>query len=121
MIGLVDYAVQASTSTTLLVPNIEIMKLATYYKVEENQFCRLIGLDETDLTPYDKIYFFCEDSSSFLITSACFLFVVLRALTACFKPLISARISSSSFFDINIFASYISQSIKDEFPPSSVL
>ena len=60
MIGLVDFDLQQSTSKTLLIPNLEIMKLATYYKLEENQFCRLIKLDETDLTGYDKIYFFSE-------------------------------------------------------------
>lgn len=60
MIGLVDYSLQTSTSTQLLVPNLEIMKIATYYRLEENQFCRLVGLDETELTSYDKIYFFSE-------------------------------------------------------------
>lgn len=62
MIGLVDYDLQLSTSTQLLVPNLEIMKLATYYKLEENTFCRLINLNETELTGYDKIYFFSETS-----------------------------------------------------------
>ena len=60
MIGLVDPTLQASTSKTLLIPNLEIMKLATYYRTEENQFCRLIGLEETELSSYDKIYFFSE-------------------------------------------------------------
>lgn len=36
------------------------MKLATYYKVEENKFCRLISLDEQNLDPYEKIYIFSE-------------------------------------------------------------
>lgn len=60
MIGLVDYDFYSSTSTTALVPNIEIMKLATYYKGDKNIFCRLIDLDETELSSYDKIYFFSE-------------------------------------------------------------
>ena len=46
MIGLVDFDLQTSTSTSLLIPNLEIMKLATYYKKEENTFCRLIGLNK---------------------------------------------------------------------------
>ena len=36
------------------------MKLATYYQQEENKFCRLINLDETELTSYEKIYIFSE-------------------------------------------------------------
>jgi len=44
MIGLVDFDFYSSTSTTKLIPNIEIMKLATYYKTEKNLFCRLIDL-----------------------------------------------------------------------------
>ena len=39
------------------------MKLATYYKLEEKQFCRLMSLDETELTAYDKIYFFSEQEN----------------------------------------------------------
>ena len=62
MIGLVDYDLQVSTSTQILIPNLEIMKLATYYKIEENTFCRLIDLDETELEAYNKIYFFSETS-----------------------------------------------------------
>lgn len=60
MIGLVDYDFYSSTSITRLVPNIEILKLATYYRTEKNIFCRLIDLDETELTGYDQIYFFSE-------------------------------------------------------------
>lgn len=63
MIGLVDLDLQQSTSKTLLVPNLEIMKLATYYRVEENQFCRLINLNEQELSSYDKIYFFSEEET----------------------------------------------------------
>lgn len=60
MIGLVDLDLQQSTSVNLCPPNIEIMKLATYYKTELNTFCRLINLHETELTSYDKIYVFSE-------------------------------------------------------------
>ena len=62
MIGLVDYDFQISTSTSLLIPNIEIMKLATYYRLEENTFCRLISLEEKELDSYEKIYFFSESA-----------------------------------------------------------
>lgn len=60
MIGLVDYDFQSAPSTHLRPPNVEIMKLATYYRAEENIFCRIIGLEETELVGYDKIYFFSE-------------------------------------------------------------
>jgi len=40
------------------------MKLATYYKNEENHFCRLVSLEETDLSMYDKIYIFSEAEST---------------------------------------------------------
>ncbi len=60
MIGLLDIDWELSTSTTFLFPNIEIMKLASYYKIEENQFCRLLTFDSTDLDGYDKIYVFSE-------------------------------------------------------------
>ena len=60
MIGLLDYDYASSKKINLLIPNLEIMKLATYYKTEENQFCRLLSLDETDLSNYEKIYFFSE-------------------------------------------------------------
>ena len=70
MIGLVDYDFYSSTSTTKLIPNIEIMKLATYYRNEKNIFCRLIGLDETELTSYDKIYFFSESEKPIIIPDA---------------------------------------------------
>ena len=60
MIGLIDYDLYTCTSTNLAPPNIEIMKLATYYQTEENKYCRLLHLDETELTGYDKIYLFSE-------------------------------------------------------------
>lgn len=60
MIGLLDYDWCVSTNTSVLVPNIEIMKLATYYKIEKNEFCRLLTLEDQELSSYDKIYFFSE-------------------------------------------------------------
>ena len=67
MIGLVDYDLYSSASTTQLIPNLEIMKLASYYKVEKNTYCRLLSLDEQDLTAYDKIYFFSESDTQPII------------------------------------------------------
>ena len=60
MIGLVDYDLFTTHLNALVPPNIEIMKLATYYKNEENTFCRLINLDEEELSSYSQIYFFSE-------------------------------------------------------------
>lgn len=40
------------------------MKLATYYKIEENTYCRLLSLeDNEDLSVYEKIYFFSESDT----------------------------------------------------------
>ena len=58
MIGLVDFDLLTRSSKSLYIPNLEIMKLATYYKTEEKQFCRLMSLEETELNTYDKITFF---------------------------------------------------------------
>ena len=61
MIGLVDLDLyQKSSSTELYYPNIEIMKLASYYKTEERQFCRLLSPEENNLEAYDKIFLFSE-------------------------------------------------------------
>ena len=60
MIGLVDLQLQSWDKPQLCPPNLEIMKLATYYKQEENKFCRLINLDETEFGGYEKIYIFSE-------------------------------------------------------------
>lgn len=60
MIGLVDLQLQSWDKPQLCPPNLEIMKLANYYQTEENKFCRLINLDETELTNYEKIYIFSE-------------------------------------------------------------
>lgn len=68
MIGLVDLAFQNSPS--LCPPNIEIMKLAEYYKYEENKFCRLIPLDETELDGYSKIFIFSENDSYITVPDA---------------------------------------------------
>lgn len=46
------------------------MKLAQYYKAEENKFCRLINLDETELTGYDKIYIFSESKDFITVPDA---------------------------------------------------
>lgn len=67
MIGLVDYDFQSAPLNHLPPPNIEIMKLATYYKTEENLFCRIIGLEESELSSYDKIYFFSESNTPITI------------------------------------------------------
>lgn len=64
MIGLLDYDWLQSKKTSVLIPNLEIMKLATYYKVEENHFCRLLTLEDQELSSYDKIYFFSELATS---------------------------------------------------------
>ena len=48
----------------LCPPNLEIMKIANYYRTEENKFCRLINLDETELESYDKIYV-CSESTAY--------------------------------------------------------
>lgn len=60
MIGLIDLDLQLSNGLTLHPPNLEVMKLATYYKIEEQKFCRLIDLNETELAGYSKIYICSE-------------------------------------------------------------
>jgi hypothetical protein len=60
MIGLVDYDLQTATGSHPHYPNLEIMKLATFYRIEQQQFCRLVPLDDKELTAYEKIYFFSE-------------------------------------------------------------
>lgn len=64
MIGLLDYDLLTSTNTKMLIPNLEIMKLATYYQAEEKRFCRLLSLQDTELSSYEKIYFFSETAAS---------------------------------------------------------
>ena len=70
MIGLVDLQLQQWDKPTLCPPNLEIMKLATYYQTEENTFCRLINLDETELTSYEKIYIFSESKDFVTVPEA---------------------------------------------------
>lgn len=61
MIGLVDAdCLRLSQGKKLYIPNVEILKLATYLTQEERQYCRLLSLDDDDLDRYDKIYFCSE-------------------------------------------------------------
>ena len=70
MIGLVDYDFQTAFSlSSFVVPNLEIMKLATYYRNNET-FCRLIDLQETALENYETIYFFSETAKRIQIPLA---------------------------------------------------
>ena len=46
------------------------MKLAEYYKREENIFCRIIHLDETELSGYERIYIFSEDDGCITVPDA---------------------------------------------------
>ena len=70
MIGLVDLMLQSWDKPQLCPPNLEIMKLATYYQAEENKFCRLINLDETEFSGYDKIYVFSESKNFITVPEA---------------------------------------------------
>ena len=70
MIGLVDLQLQNWSKPQLCPPNLEIMKLATYYQFEENKFCRLINLDETELGGYDNIYVFSESKDYVTVPDA---------------------------------------------------
>lgn len=54
----------------LCPPNLEIMKLATYYQQEENKFCRLINLDETEFGGYEKVYIFSESKDYITVPEA---------------------------------------------------
>lgn len=58
MIGILDYDFEAANKLT--IPNLEVLKLSTYLRKEERQFCRLLSLEEESLEQYDKIYFFAE-------------------------------------------------------------
>ena len=70
MIGLVDLQLQSWNKPQLCPPNLEIMKLATYYQAEENKFCRLINLDETEFSAYEAIYVFSESKSFITVPEA---------------------------------------------------
>lgn len=67
MIGLVDYDWFYPKYKDRLIPNLEIMKLATYYHFEEKKFCRLLTLEETELDQYQTIYFFSETGNNIII------------------------------------------------------
>lgn len=70
MIGLVDLQLQSWDKPQLCPPNLEIMKLATYYQTEENKFCRIINLDEKELGGYEKIYVFSENKNYITVPEA---------------------------------------------------
>ena len=70
MIGLVDLQLQSWDKPQLCPPNLEIMKLATYYQAEENKFCRLINLDETEFGGYEKVYVFSENKNYITVPEA---------------------------------------------------
>ena len=63
MIGLLDLDLQTSSSVNLHPPNLEIMKLASYYSLEKNTFCKLIDLNESQYEGYEKIYCFSEQET----------------------------------------------------------
>ena len=60
MIGLVDFDFQSQTKLNPDPPNIEIMKLANYYRTEENKFSMLVDLNTDNFEGFEKIYFFSE-------------------------------------------------------------
>lgn len=70
MIGLVDLQLQQWQKPQLCPPNLEIMKLATYYQTEENKFCRLINLDEKEFGGYEKVYVFSESKDYITVPDA---------------------------------------------------
>ena len=70
MIGLVDLQLQSWDKPQLCPPNLEIMKLATYYQSQENKFCRLVDLNETELSGYEKIYVFSESKNFITVPDA---------------------------------------------------
>ena len=59
MIGLYDYDLQEAVDNKLLLPNLEIMKLYNYYKLEENKFCRLVSSND-NIKDYEVVYCFSE-------------------------------------------------------------
>lgn len=70
MIGLVDLQLQNWPKLQLCPPNLEIMKLAAYYQGEENLYCRLVNLDEDDLSKYEKVYVFSESKNYIMVPDA---------------------------------------------------
>ena len=63
MIGLVDFDFQSQTKLNPDPPNIEIMKLANYYRTEENKFSMLVDLNADNFEGFEKIYFFSEKNN----------------------------------------------------------
>lgn len=61
MVGLIDLDFITAPNDKLPFPNLEIMKLASYYTTELNQFNRLITLNDTDFSNYDVVYCFSEN------------------------------------------------------------
>ena len=58
MIGLIDYDLYLSTTNKKIgLPNLEIMKLSEYYKIEKGEYVKLILPQEKDFEGYEKIYF----------------------------------------------------------------
>ena len=70
MIGLIDLQLQSWDKPQLCPPNLEIMKLASYYRYEENKFCRLIDLKETEFSGYEYIYIFSESKDYITVPDA---------------------------------------------------
>lgn len=63
MIGIIDYDLfTKSKGSKLYYPNLEVMKIYSYYKWDKAQFCRLIPPDEEiDTSSYELIYFCSND------------------------------------------------------------
>ena len=64
MIGLVDFDFQSQTKLNPDPPNIEIMKLANYYRTEENKFSMLVNLNTDNFryqfnSNHDKLLHYC--------------------------------------------------------------
>ena len=59
MIGLLDLDIYQFLPKKI-IPNLEIMKLAAYYRQEENVQCQLLSLDMQELSSFKTIYCFSE-------------------------------------------------------------
>lgn len=70
MIGICDLDLfQKSSEKKLYIPNVEAMKIATYYTTEERQYCRLLTPDtEEDLSKYSQV-FLCSEFDNYVPTS----------------------------------------------------
>ena len=49
----------------LPIPNLEVMKISSYYVVEERQYCRLLLPGEQDIDAYDMLYCCAEHTDIF--------------------------------------------------------